>query len=218
MAWNNGISFRLPWYPSAKLFSDGLIPTTIHTSLLEGVCLTCFTLLYLSNSEVSAHQPVNPSNSRTRLLEDGVISIRLLRCYDLLYLAIWLYIHEIYIYIYTHIHSDMTFHHPFSSWSTITLPHQKGGLLAPFMIRSFTIWYPPGRQVFGKDRGFGICDPAVVAPSSVCNLRFVDPAKVNLWSKTKGWETIKAWKERVECWMMSYYALTGLNTGRSEGF
>lgn len=23
------------------------------------------------------------------------------------------------------------------------------------------------RQVFGKDRGFGICDPAVVAPSSV---------------------------------------------------
>lgn len=102
MAWNNGISFRLPWYPSAKLFSDRLIPTTIHTSLLEGVCLTCFTLLYLSNSEVSAHQPVNPSNSRTRLLEDGVISIRLLRCYDLLYLAIWLYIHEIYIYIYIH--------------------------------------------------------------------------------------------------------------------
>lgn len=102
MAWNNGISFRLPWYPSAKLFSDRLIPTTIHTSLLEGVCLTCFTLLYLSNSEVSAHQPVNPSNSRTRLLEDGVISIRLLRCYDLLYLAIWLYIHEIHIYIYTH--------------------------------------------------------------------------------------------------------------------
>lgn len=38
MAWNNGISFRLPWYPSAKLFSDRLIPTTIHTSLLEGVC------------------------------------------------------------------------------------------------------------------------------------------------------------------------------------
>lgn len=108
---------------------------------------------------------------------------------------------------------------------TLSLPRaqslyhiKKSGLLAPFMIRSFTIWYPPGRQVFGKDRGFGICDPAVVAPSSVCNLRFVDPVKVNLWSKTKGWETIKAWKERVECWMISYYALTGLKRGRSEGF
>lgn len=38
-----------------------------------------------------------------------------------LLIAIWLCIHEIYI----HIHSDMTFHHPFSSSSAITLPHQK---------------------------------------------------------------------------------------------
>ena len=128
-------------------------------------------------------------------------------------IAIWLCIHEIYVY---------TLIWPFI---TLSLPRaqslchiKKSGLLAPFMIRSFTIWYPPGRQVFGKDRGFGICDPAVVAPSSVCNLRFVDPAKVNLWSKTKGWETITAWKERVECWMISYYALTGLKRGRSEGF
>ncbi len=65
-------------------------------------------------------------------------------------------------------------------------------------------------QVFGKDRGFGICDPAVVAPSSVCNLskRWIPWSEGEVKGLNFWWFTLK---------MVELLRSKGLNVEKNSG-